>query len=83
MIFGKRGKLSLRYIGNFETLERLGPVEYRLVLPTNLSGVHPVLHVSMLKKYHWNDDYISKWDFIVPDKDLQYEEEPIAFPDLG
>ena len=49
--FGKRGKLSLRYIGPFEVLERVGPVAYRLALPPSLSCVHEVFHVSMLRKY--------------------------------
>ena len=46
--FGKRGKLSLRYIGPFEILKRVGTVAYRLALPPSLSGVHEVFHVSML-----------------------------------
>ena len=48
---GKRGKLSPRFIGPFEILERIGVVAYRLVLPPNMSGVHEVFHVSMLRKY--------------------------------
>ena len=46
--FGKRGKLSLRYFGPFEVLERVGIFAYRLELPQNLSSVHDVFHVSML-----------------------------------
>ena len=49
--FGKQGKLSPRYIGPFEVLERVGIVVYRLTLPPSLSGVHGVFHVSMLRKY--------------------------------
>ena len=48
--FGKRGKLSPRYIGPFEIVERIGPVAYRLDLPEELSGVHNVFHISMLRK---------------------------------
>uniref|UniRef100_M1D494 'chromo' domain containing protein n=1 Tax=Solanum tuberosum TaxID=4113 RepID=M1D494_SOLTU len=40
-----------------------------------------VFHVSMLKRYQGDEDYIIKWDSIVLDKDLQYEEEPIAILD--
>ena len=48
---GKRGKLSPRFIGPFEVLERIGVVVYRLALSPNMSGVHEVFHVSMLWKY--------------------------------
>ena len=37
--FGKQGELSLRYIGPFEILKRVGTVAYRLVLLPRLSGV--------------------------------------------
>ncbi|WMV41589.1 hypothetical protein MTR67_034974 [Solanum verrucosum] len=70
MRFGKKGKLSPRYIGPFEILERVGSVAYRLALPPILSGVHLVFHVSMLKKYHVDEDYIIKWDSVLLDKDL-------------
>nr|GEV79817.1 reverse transcriptase domain-containing protein [Tanacetum cinerariifolium] len=48
--FGKRGKLSLRYIGPFKILERIGPVAYKLELPRELQGIHDTFHVSNLKK---------------------------------
>ncbi|TMW80296.1 hypothetical protein EJD97_021759 [Solanum chilense] len=44
MRFGKRGKLSPRYIGPFEVLKRVGEVAYELALPLGLSGVHSVFH---------------------------------------
>ena len=49
--FGKRGKLSPRFIGPFEILERVGTVAYRLALSPSMSGVHEVFNVSMLRKY--------------------------------
>ena len=52
--FSKRNKLSLRYIGPSEILERVSTVAYRLALPPSLSSVHAVFHVSMLQKYTQN-----------------------------
>ena len=49
--FSKHGKLSTRFIGPFEILERIGVIEYRLALPPNMSSVHKEFHVSMLWKY--------------------------------
>ena len=49
--FGKRGKLSPRFIGPFEILERICTIVYRLALLPSMSGVHEVFHVSMLRKY--------------------------------
>ncbi|GJZ77557.1 putative reverse transcriptase domain-containing protein [Tanacetum coccineum] len=48
--FGKKGKLSPRYVGQFEILERIGLVAYRLRLPEELSSVQDTFHVSNLKK---------------------------------
>ena len=49
--FGVRGKLSPRFVGPFEILDKVGKVAYRLALPPALSSVHNVFHVSMLKRY--------------------------------
>ena len=49
--FGKKGKLSLRYIGPCQITERVGEVIYRLELPSELAKVHDVFHVSMLHHY--------------------------------
>ena len=49
--FEKRGKLSPRFIGSFEILEKVNTVAYRLALLPCMSGVHEVFHVSMVLKY--------------------------------
>ncbi|GJX37323.1 putative reverse transcriptase domain-containing protein, partial [Tanacetum coccineum] len=48
--FGKKGKLTPRYVGPFEIVECVGPVDYRLKLPQELSCVNDTFHVSNLKK---------------------------------
>ena len=49
--FGKRGKLSPRFIGPFEILERIFTAAYWLALTPSMLGVHKVFHVSILRKY--------------------------------
>ena len=49
--FGKKGKLSMRFIGPYEVLERIGPMAYHLALPPELAKLHNVFYVSMLWRY--------------------------------
>ena len=55
--FGKREKLTARYFRPFEIRLRVGEVAYRLVLLPELSQIHPVFHVSMLRKYISNPSH--------------------------
>ncbi|WMV50448.1 hypothetical protein MTR67_043833 [Solanum verrucosum] len=50
MRFGKKGKLSPRHIGPYRISKRIGNVAYELELPQKLAVVHPIFHISMLKK---------------------------------
>ena len=50
MRFGKKGKLSARYIELYRITKRVGNVAFELELLQELEAVHPVLHISMLKK---------------------------------
>lgn len=45
MWFEVRGKLSPRYVGPYEIVERVGNVAYHLTLSSDLEGVQPVFHV--------------------------------------
>ena len=58
MRFRKKGKLSLRYIGLYQIIERVGEVAYRLALPPELARVHNVFHVSMLRRYVSNPSHV-------------------------
>ncbi|GJZ26677.1 putative nucleotidyltransferase, ribonuclease H [Tanacetum coccineum] len=61
--FGIKGKLSPRFIGPFEILERIGEVSYRLALPPQLSHVHDVFHVSLLRGYHYHPLHVASYPF--------------------
>ena len=50
MRFGKSGKLSPRYVGPFQVIERIGETAYRLDLPADFADVHDIFYVSMLRK---------------------------------
>ena len=76
--FGKRGKLSLKFIGPFEILKRVGTVAYRLALPPSMSGVHEVFHVSMLRKYTPDPTHVVDWGQIEVDTDGTFEEGPMC-----
>ena len=79
--FGKRGKLSPRFIGPFEILERVGTVAYRLALPPNMPGVHEVFHVSMLRRYTLNPAHVVDWGEIEVDTDGTFEERLVCIMD--
>ena len=79
--FGKKGTLSPRYIGPYEVLEHIGKVAYRLALSDNLSGVHPVFHVSMLRKYFPNVSHVLKVDEVELKPNLSYKEVPVRIID--
>ena len=79
--FGKRGKLSSRFIGPFEILERVGTVAYLLALPPSISGVHEVFHVSMFQKYTPNPAHVVDWGEIEVDTDGTFEEGPVCILD--
>ena len=79
--FGKRKKLSPRFIGPFEILERIGTVVYRLALPPSMSGVHEVFHVSMLQKYTPDPAHVVDCGQIEVDTDGTFEEGPVCILD--
>ena len=50
IMFGKKGKLSPLYIGSYKIIRKVVQIDFELDLPLDLSLVHPVFHVSMLRK---------------------------------
>ena len=74
---GRRGKLSPRYIGPFEVLQRVSEVAYEIALPPSLAAVHPVFHVSMLRRYIPGGSQCLQHEELEVRPDLSYEEEAV------
>ncbi|XP_070042954.1 uncharacterized protein [Nicotiana tomentosiformis] len=81
MRFGKKGKLSPRYIGPYKNIRRVGQVAYEFDLPSNLESVHPGFHVSMLRKCIGDPSRVVPIDDVQVTKQLSYEGAPIAILD--
>ena len=76
--FGKKGKLSPRFIGSYEVFERIGPVTYCLALPPELTKLHNMFHVSMLRRYLSDESHMLPMQDVQVQADLLYDEEPKA-----
>ncbi|XP_073154060.1 uncharacterized protein [Henckelia pumila] len=72
MRFGLKVKLSPRFIGPFEILEKVGDVAYRLELPQDLSNIHNVFHVSLLRQYVADKMHILQPTEVQLEHDLSY-----------
>ncbi|KAL4014301.1 hypothetical protein IC575_026501 [Cucumis melo] len=75
--FEKKGKLSPRFVGPFEILERIGPLAYHLALPPYFSAMHDIFHVSMLKKYVADPTHVVDFEPLQISENLSFEEQPI------
>ncbi|XP_074298935.1 uncharacterized protein LOC141629918 [Silene latifolia] len=74
MRFGKRCKLTKKYIGPYEILDRVEEVAYRLALPPALDRVYNVFHVSQLGKYVSDPSHILEQAAVEVDDSLSYVE---------
>ena len=81
MRFGNKGKLSPRYVGPYEIVERVGPLAYRLALPPELSQIHNVFHISILRRYRSDPYHVLKDSEVEIAKNLTYVEEPVTIAD--
>jgi hypothetical protein len=76
--FGIKGKLSLRYIGPYLITARVGSLAYRLQLPESMARVHPVFHVSMLRKYIRDPELKIEANPIIIQQDLTINAQPVC-----
>ena len=81
LMFSRHEKLSPRYMGLYEIIERIGPLAYRLALLRELSSIHDVFHMSMLRQYRSDSSHIIQELEIEISEKLTYIEEPIEILD--
>ena len=79
--FGEKGKLARRYVGPFEIKSKIGDVAYKLQLPPELSEVHNIFHVSMLKKYMEDPTHILHHQPLNIQPNASYIVRPVAVID--
>jgi hypothetical protein len=79
--FSVKGKLAPRYIGPYPIIDKYGPTSYQVELPTRLSGVHNVFHVSQLKRCLKPPIDVFIEDTIPLEPDLTYKAYPIKVLD--
>ena len=77
MIFGNKGKLSPIYVGPYKILKRVGKVAYELELPAELAGVHPVFHISQLKKCVGDPAFVVPLESVAVKDNFFYEDIPV------
>ncbi|KAK4713410.1 hypothetical protein R3W88_019317 [Solanum pinnatisectum] len=76
MRFGKKGKLSTRYIGPYRISKRVGNVVYKLELQQELAVVHPVFHISILKMC------VGDPSLIIPTEDIGIKDS-LSYKDIS
>ncbi|BAU03231.1 hypothetical protein VIGAN_UM049800, partial [Vigna angularis var. angularis] len=74
-------KLSPKFIGPYQILRKIGPVAYELSLPPQLSNLHPVFHVSQLRKYVSDPSHILELEDIRLRQDRTLEMQPVRIED--
>ncbi|KAK1413557.1 hypothetical protein QVD17_35332 [Tagetes erecta] len=79
--FGKKGKLSPRFVGPFKIVKRVGPVAYQLELPEEMSGIHDVFHVSNLRKCLADETLVMPLQDVKVNEKLKFVEEPLQIED--
>nr|GEU87064.1 putative reverse transcriptase domain-containing protein [Tanacetum cinerariifolium] len=74
--FKNKGKLSMRFIGTFKILKRVGEVAYVLMLPEEMRGIQNTFHVSYLKRCLADKSSVITLDDIEINPELTSREEP-------
>jgi hypothetical protein len=79
--FSIKGKEAPRYIGLYPIIDKYGPTSYQVKLPSKLSGVYNVFHISQLKGCLKPLTDVVVEDTIPLESDLTYKTHPIKILD--
>ncbi|WMV09944.1 hypothetical protein MTR67_003329 [Solanum verrucosum] len=79
--FDNKRKLSPRYVGPYKILKRIGKVAYELESPTELAEIHPVFHISLLKKCVGDPASIVPLESVAVKDSLSYKDVPVEILD--
>ena len=77
----KSKKLTPRFIGPYQILERIGEVAYRIALPPSLANLHDVFHVSQLRRYISDPSHVVQVDDVQVRDNLTVETSPMRIED--
>jgi hypothetical protein len=77
---GSCAKLTARFYGPFEILERIGPIAYMLALSASMT-VHNVSDVSLLKKYVLDANHVIDWTVIQVEPEGVLQVHPVRILD--
>ncbi|KAI5427709.1 hypothetical protein KIW84_032932 [Lathyrus oleraceus] len=77
----KSKKLTPRFIGPYQILERIGEVAYRIALPPSLANLHDVFHVSQLRRYIHDPSHVVQVDDVQVRDNLTVETSPMRIED--
>lgn len=69
-------KLLDKQIGPYEIIQKISAVAYKLLLPTRLSRIHPVFHISKLLPYNDTDKFQIRQQENRPPPVLTVDDEP-------
>ncbi|KAG2390376.1 uncharacterized protein HKW66_Vig0222180 [Vigna angularis] len=74
-------KLSPKFVGPYQILKKIGAVAYELALPPQLSNLHPVFHVSQLRKYVADPSHVLELEDVQLRPDRTLEMQPVCIED--
>ena len=81
MRFGMKGKQNPSYVGPYKILKWIGKVVYELEFPAKFAAVHPIFHISLLKKWVGDPASIVPLESVAVKDSHSYEDVRVEIPD--